>query len=59
MYSEYWNQGHGPINHGVKSLDRFYVAMLPCFTVMLSGKHEFKIFQHCGYFYSDSSAVGL
>ena len=51
--------GQGSITHGVKSLDRFYVAMLPCPTVMLSGKHEFKIFQHCGFFFSDSVAVGL
>ena len=28
--------------HGLKSLDRFYDAMLPCPTV-LSGKDEFKI----------------
>ena len=44
---------------GVKSLDRFYVAMLPCPTVMLFGKHELKLFKHCGYFSSDSTAVGL
>ena len=59
MYHVYLNQGKGPISHGVKSLDRFYVAILPCPTVMLSGKHELKIFQHYGYFSSDSAAVGL
>ena len=26
---------------------------------MLSGKHKFKILQHYGYVYSDSTAVGL
>ena len=36
-----------------------YVAMLPCPTVILSGKHEFKIFQHYGFFFSDSAAAGL
>ena len=46
MYCLYQNQGQGPITHGVKSLDWFYSATLPCPTVMLSGKHEFKIFQH-------------
>ena len=51
--------GQGPITHGAKSLDRFYVAMLPCPTVMLSGNHEFKIFQHYGYSTSDSPAAGL
>ena len=50
MYYVYRNQGQWPITHGVKSLDRFYVAMLLCPTVMLSGKNECKIFQHCGYF---------
>ena len=44
---------------GVKSLDRFYIAMLTCSTVILSGKHEFKMFQHYGYFSSDSTAAGL
>ena len=44
MYRVYRNQGQGPITRGIKSLDRFYVAMLPCATVMLSGKHKFKIF---------------
>ena len=39
--------------------DRFYVAMLPCPTVMLSVKHEFKIFQHYQYFSSDSATAGL
>ena len=59
MYCVYQNQDQGPITHGVKSLDRFYVAMLPYPTVMLSGKHELKIFQHYGYFSSDSTATGL
>ena len=36
----------GPDTHGLKSLDRFYDAMLPCPTVMLSAKDEFKTFQH-------------
>ena len=30
----------------IKSLDRFFDAMLPCPTVVLSGKDECKIFQH-------------
>ena len=46
----YQVQSQGRITHSVKSLDRFYVAMLPCPTVMLSGKHEFQILQHYGYF---------
>ena len=37
-YHVYRNQGQGPITHGVKSLDRVYVPMLSCPTVMLSGK---------------------
>ena len=59
MYPVYWNQGQGPTTHGVKSLGRFYITILPCPTVMLSGKHEFNIFQHCGYFSSDSTAAEL
>ena len=59
MYHVCQNQGQGPINHEIKSLDRFYVAMILCPTVILSGKHEFKIFQHCGYFSSDSAVEGL
>ena len=62
VYRVYQNQGQGPIivelnpiTLGVKSLDRFYAAILPCCTLMLSGMHEFKIFQH----YGDSSAAGL
>ena len=30
-----------------------------CPTVILSGKRELKIFQHYGYFSSDSTAAGL
>ena len=59
MYRVYRNQDQGPLIHGVNSLDRFHVAMLPCPMVMLSGKHDFKIFQHYGYFASDSAAAGL
>ena len=59
MYYVFWNQGQGPITHGLKSLDRFYNAMLPCLTVVLSGKDEFKIFQLCMYFCYDRAAVGL
>ena len=59
MYPVYWNQGQGPITHGVKSLARFYIAILLCPTVMLSGKHEFNIFQRSGYFSSDSTATEL
>ena len=44
VYLVFRNQGQGPITRGLKSLDRFYDAMLPCFTVVLSGKDEFKIF---------------
>ena len=51
MYHVFRNQGQGPITHGLKSLDRFYDAMLPCPTVVLSGKDEFKIFQHYMYFH--------
>ena len=52
-------QESGPITHGLKSLDRFYDTMLPCPTVVLSGKDEFKIFQHYMYFSSDRAAAGL
>ena len=34
IYNVYQNLGQGPITCGVKSLDRFYIAMLPCPTVM-------------------------
>ena len=53
------NQGQGPITHGLKSLDRFYNAMLPCPTMVLSRKDEFKIFQHYMYISSDKAAAGL
>ena len=33
--------------------------MLPCPTVVLPGKNEFKIFQHYMYFSSDRAAAGL
>ena len=59
MYHVFWNLGQGSITHGLKSLDRFYDAMLTFPTVMLSGKDEFKIFQHYMYFSSDRAAVGL
>ena len=59
IYCVYWNQGQKLRTHGVKSLDRFNIAMLPCPTVMLSCKHEFKVYQHNGYFSSDSAASGL
>ena len=60
MYHVYQKQGQGPIIHGVKSLDRFYVAMLPCPTVSdVSSKHELKIIQHNMYFSSYSAAAGL
>ena len=54
-------QESGPKAHNslIKILDKFYVAMLPCPTVMLSCKNEFKIFQHCMYFFSDRAAAGL
>ena len=58
LYHVFWNQSQGPIIHGLKSLDRFYDAILPCPTVMLSGKDEFKIFQHYMYISSDRAAVG-
>ena len=51
--------GQRAITHGLKSLDRFYDSMLPCPTVFLSGKDEFKVFQHYMYFSSDRAAVGL
>ena len=56
MYFVFRIQGQGPITHGLKSLDRFYDAILPCPTVVLSGKDKFEIFQHYMYF---SCAVGL
>ena len=59
MYHVFWNQGQGSITHGLKSLDKLYDAMLPCPTVVLSSKDEFKIFQHYMYFSSDRAAVGL
>ena len=59
MYHAFRNQGQGPITHALKSLDRFYDAMLPCPTVVLSGKDEFKIFQHYMYFSCDKAAAGL
>ena len=59
MYCVYQNKDQGPITHGFKSLHNFYVAMLPCPAVMLSGKHEFKIYQSYGYFSFDGAAVGL
>ena len=59
MYRVFRNQGQRPITHGLKSLDRFYNAMLPCPTVVLSGKDELKIFQHYMYFSSDRAAAGL
>ena len=59
MYLVFTNQGQGPINHGLKSFDRFYDTMLPCPALVLSGKDEFRIFQHYMYFSSDRAAVGL
>ena len=59
MYSVFRNQGQGPITQGLKSLDRFYDAILPCPTVVLSDMDEFKIFQHHMYFSSDRAAGGL
>ena len=37
--------GPGADNRELKSLERFYNAMLPCPILVLSGKDEFKIFQ--------------
>ena len=59
MYHVFRNQGQGPITHELKSLDRFYDAILSCLTVVLSGKDEYKIFQHYKYFSSDRAAAGL
>ena len=59
MYLVFRNQGQGRITHGLKCLDRFYNTMLPCPTVVLSGKDEFKIFQHYMSFSSDRAAAGL
>ena len=59
MYCVFRNQGQRPIIHGLKSLDRFYDAMLPCPTVVLSGKGEFNIFELYMYFSSDTAAAGL
>ena len=51
--------GPRPITRGLKSLDRFYDAMVPCPTVVLSGKDEVKIFQLYIYFFSDRVAARL
>ena len=63
MYLVFRNQGQWPITHGLKYLDRFYDAILPCPTLVLhvSGKDESKIFQHYMYMYfsSDRAAAGL
>ena len=40
MYLAFRNQGQGPITHGLKSIDRFYDTILPCPTLVLSGKNE-------------------
>ena len=45
MYHVFRNQGQGTITHGLKSLDRFYDAMLSGPTVVLFVKDKFKIFQ--------------
>ena len=44
MYHVFRNQGQGPTTHGLKSFDRFYDAMLPCPTLVLSVEDEIKIF---------------
>ena len=44
MYHVFRNRGRGPITHGLKSLDRFYDAMLPCPTVVLSVRMNSKYF---------------
>ena len=59
MYRVFKIPGRRPITHKLKSLDRFYDAMLPCPAVVLSGKDEFKIFQHFMYFSSDGAATRL
>ena len=53
IYLVFRNQGLGSIAHGLKSLDRFNDAMLQCPTLVLSGKDDFKIFQHYMYFSSE------
>ena len=59
MYLVFRNQCQGPITHGLKSLVRFYDTTLPCSTLVLSGKDDFKIFQHHMYFSSDRAAAEL
>ena len=59
MYLVFRNQGQETITRGLKSLDRFYNTMLPCHVLVLSGKDEFKIFQHFMYCFSDRAAAGL
>ena len=60
MYPVYQNQGQGPITHEVKFLDKFYVAMLPCPTVMYLVSMNLKYFNTVGNsLSSDSTAVGL
>ena len=59
MYLVFRNHGQEHITHGLKYLDSFYDTMLPCPTLVLSSKDEFKIFQHSMYFSSDRAAAGL
>ena len=35
MYLVFRNQGHGPITHGLKSFDRIYNTMLPCWSYLV------------------------
>ena len=54
MYHACRNQGKDPYRSEINPLDRFYVAMLPCPTVMylvsidVSDKHELKYFKPMG-----------
>ena len=48
MYHVYRNQGQGPITHGVESLDRFYIGMLPWPTVMYLVSMNSKYFNTMG-----------
>ena len=40
MYNVFRNQGQRPTTHGLKFLGRFYDAMLPCPTMVLSAKDK-------------------
>ena len=56
MYHVHQNQSQGPISRGVSYVLHCHVTMSYS---DVSGKHELKIFDHYGYFSSDSAGAGL